>query len=86
MWLTPADMAAKREQFVEQGVHKKKQNPEESRRLQSIVDRMAEQIKHIPRLPEHRKNIPWKVVVVWDDIPNAMAAPNGTIVVNTGAA
>jgi predicted Zn-dependent protease len=56
----------------------------QARRLQLIVDRLAEQIEHLPRLPEHRKHIPWKVVVVADNSPNAAAAPNGMIVVNTG--
>jgi hypothetical protein len=55
------------------------------RRIERIVALLAAEVAQLPRLPEHRRNIQWKVYIGDKPMVNAIAAPGGHIVVFTGA-
>jgi predicted Zn-dependent protease len=55
------------------------------RRVDSIVQRIAEQVPQLSRLPKHRENLSWTVYIVDSPMANAAAAPGGHMVVFTGA-
>lgn len=57
----------------------------DQRRIEGIVARLAAEVDKLPRLPEHRKHIPWRVYIGDQPLVNAVAACGGQIVVFKGA-
>ena len=68
-----------------QGVGRAQRDAARQRKVEAVVARLVAQVPAIERLPAHRKAIEWRVHVVRDAQPNAMAAPGGHVVVFTGA-